>query len=126
MPLISIVSPFNAISDSMACPMKPAYNPDVVSRIRTALLAALASLAAGNAALATPCWFEAQGEGRVAAVIDARSFRLADGRGIRAGSARCGKAQRGAVGDYRRPRRHAARRRRCARPLRAPDCVCLR
>jgi endonuclease YncB( thermonuclease family) len=63
--------------------MKPAYNPDVVSRIRTALLAALASLAAGNAALATPCWFEAQGEGRVAAVIDARSFRLADGREVR-------------------------------------------
>jgi endonuclease YncB( thermonuclease family) len=63
--------------------MKPAYSPDVVSRIRTALLAALASLAAGNAALAAPCWFEAQGEGRVAAVIDARSFRLADGREVR-------------------------------------------
>jgi len=34
-------------------------------------------------ALAGGCAFEPQGEGRVAAVIDARSFRLADGREIR-------------------------------------------
>jgi endonuclease YncB( thermonuclease family) len=39
-------------------------------------------LAAGTA-LAAPCSFEVQGEGRVAAVIDARSFRLTDGREIR-------------------------------------------
>ena len=37
----------------------------------------------GSAAVAGGCAFEPQGEGRVAAVIDARSFRLADGREIR-------------------------------------------
>ena len=40
-------------------------------------------LAPISAALAAPCSFEPQGEGRVAAVIDARSFRLTDGREIR-------------------------------------------
>ncbi len=34
-------------------------------------------------AYAAPCAFEAQGEGRVAEVIDARSFRLEDGREVR-------------------------------------------
>ena len=56
-----------------------------VDRIRTTLLVTLACahpmLAAGTA-LAAPCSFEVQGEGRVAAVIDARSFRLTDGREI--------------------------------------------
>jgi hypothetical protein len=63
--------------------MSPAYRPRAISRIRNPLLAALALLLAGSAALAAPCSFEPQGEGRVAAVIDARSFRLADGREIR-------------------------------------------
>ena len=36
-----------------------------------------------SAAAAAPCAFEQQGEGRVGAVIDARSFRLADGREVR-------------------------------------------
>jgi endonuclease YncB( thermonuclease family) len=41
-------------------------------------------LIAGAApAIAAGCSFEAQGEGRVAAVIDARSFRLDDGREIK-------------------------------------------
>lgn len=40
-------------------------------------------LAPISAALAAPCSFEPQGEGHVAAVIDARSFRLTDGREIR-------------------------------------------
>ncbi|SCB43733.1 Endonuclease YncB, thermonuclease family [Bradyrhizobium shewense] len=40
-------------------------------------------LIAGRTAFATPCQFEAQGEGRVAAVVDARSVRLDDGREIR-------------------------------------------
>jgi endonuclease YncB( thermonuclease family) len=40
-------------------------------------------LAANGPALATGCAFEPQGEGRVAAVIDARSFRLDDGREVR-------------------------------------------
>ena len=34
-------------------------------------------------AVAAGCLFESQGEGRVAAVIDARSFRLQDGREVR-------------------------------------------
>jgi endonuclease YncB( thermonuclease family) len=38
---------------------------------------------ATDAALASGCAFEPQGEGRVAAVIDARSFRLDDGREVR-------------------------------------------
>ena len=38
--------------------------------------------AAGRPAIAAGCAFEPQGEGRVAAVIDARSFRLEDGREV--------------------------------------------
>ena len=55
-------------------------------RIRTALLASLAcalTAPAANTASAAPCAFEAQGDGRVAAIIDARSFRLTDGREIK-------------------------------------------
>src|SRR6266404_9301732 len=70
--------------------MPPAYSnrPDPVARIRSALLTAVLawsfmSLAAADPALAAGCAFEAQGEGRVAAVLDARSFRLDDGREIR-------------------------------------------
>lgn len=40
-------------------------------------------LAAGHTAFAAPCQFEAQGEGRVARIVDARSVRLDDGREIR-------------------------------------------
>jgi endonuclease YncB( thermonuclease family) len=40
-------------------------------------------VAAAGPAMAAGCNFEAQGEGRVAAVIDARSFRLQDGREVR-------------------------------------------
>ena len=39
--------------------------------------------AAVSPAVAAGCAFEAQGEGRVAAVIDARTFRLEDGREVR-------------------------------------------
>jgi endonuclease YncB( thermonuclease family) len=42
----------------------------------------LVAIAAGPA-LAAGCMFEPQGEGRVAAVIDARTFRLDDGREVR-------------------------------------------
>ena len=68
--------------------MSSAYRntPHLVDRIRTTLLAALACVLATIAngrALAAPCWFEAQGEGRVAAIVDARSFRLSDGREIK-------------------------------------------
>jgi endonuclease YncB( thermonuclease family) len=41
------------------------------------------ALAAASPAIAAGCAFEPQGEGRVAAVIDARSFRLEDGREVR-------------------------------------------
>jgi len=40
-------------------------------------------LVAADAASATPCQFEAQGEGRVTAIVDARSVRLDDGREVR-------------------------------------------
>jgi endonuclease YncB( thermonuclease family) len=63
--------------------MSPAYSRTAVRRICPALAAALTALASIGAALATPCSFEAQGEGRVAAVIDGRSFRLVDGREIK-------------------------------------------
>jgi endonuclease YncB( thermonuclease family) len=63
--------------------MPPAYSRNPVRRLRTAALAALASLTAITPALAAPCAFESQGEGRAAAVIDARSFRLSDGREIK-------------------------------------------
>ena len=64
--------------------MSPAYRNSLnLVRIRTVLLAVLACAPASSAASAAACSFEAQGEGRVAAVIDARSFRLADGREVR-------------------------------------------
>jgi hypothetical protein len=47
-----------------------------------AAAAVLAALAVSTAH-AAGCAFEPQGEGRVAAVIDARSFRLEDGREVR-------------------------------------------
>lgn len=40
-------------------------------------------VAAGRGAFAAPCQFEAQGEGRVAGIVDPRSVRLDDGREIR-------------------------------------------
>jgi hypothetical protein len=60
------------------------------ARRRRAGFAAMA-LARGSMLLATAtvpamaagCTFAPQGEGRVAAVIDARTFRLADGREVR-------------------------------------------
>jgi endonuclease YncB( thermonuclease family) len=46
------------------------------------VLGAIASTVTGPA-LAAPCSFEPQGEGRVSAVIDARTFRMDDGREVR-------------------------------------------
>ena len=51
--------------------------------IRPFHLTAAFLLAASYTANASPCQFESQGEGRVAAIIDARSVRLGDGREIR-------------------------------------------
>ena len=48
----------------------------------TVALCALIFVVAASPANAAGCFFEPQGEGRVAAVIDARTFRLQDGRDI--------------------------------------------
>jgi endonuclease YncB( thermonuclease family) len=54
------------------------------ARGATILLCAIMLVAAaGNPAHAAGCSFTPQGEGRVAAIIDARTFRLDDGREIR-------------------------------------------
>lgn len=53
-------------------------------RTRIALAAAFAIVSAAPA-LAVPCAFELQGEGRVTDVTDSRSFHLEDGRDIRLG-----------------------------------------
>jgi endonuclease YncB( thermonuclease family) len=52
-------------------------------RISVVALSCSLMLLAAGPALAGACAFEPQGEGRVAAIIDARSFRLEDGREIR-------------------------------------------
>ena len=46
------------------------------------MLVAIAPTVTGPA-LAAPCSFEPQGEGRVSAIIDARTFRMDDGREVR-------------------------------------------
>jgi endonuclease YncB( thermonuclease family) len=55
------------------------------SRRRAAILlcALLITAAATRSAIAAGCSFEPQGEGRVSAVIDNRTFRLEDGREVR-------------------------------------------
>ena len=58
-----------------------ATSPGLVTQ-RLHLIAAFL-LAAGHTAFAAPCQFEAQGEGRVAAIVDTRSVRLDDGREVR-------------------------------------------
>ena len=52
-------------------------------RPAAAVALGLIAVAVTGPARATGCLFEPQGEGRVAAVIDARSFRLEDGREVR-------------------------------------------
>jgi endonuclease YncB( thermonuclease family) len=51
--------------------------------IAAVVLGAIASTVTGPALAASACSFEPQGEGRVSAVIDARSFRMDDGREVR-------------------------------------------
>jgi len=67
----------------LAPSMRSAHRPGTLGRVQFALLAALATLAPNTATTAAPCSFAAQGEGRVAAIVDARSFRLTDGREIK-------------------------------------------
>jgi endonuclease YncB( thermonuclease family) len=52
-------------------------------RIVCAIIALAGIASASDVALAAPCSFEPQGEGRVAAVIDLKTFRLEDGREVR-------------------------------------------
>jgi endonuclease YncB( thermonuclease family) len=54
-----------------------------LQRARWTAIALCASVAVAGPADAAGCVFEAQGDGHVAAVIDARTFRLGDGREIR-------------------------------------------
>ncbi|MHC2276684.1 hypothetical protein ACVME8_003295 [Bradyrhizobium diazoefficiens] len=58
-----------------------ATSPGNVTRLLHLIVALL--LVAGRTAFAAPCQFESQGDGRVAAIVDARSVRLDDGREIR-------------------------------------------
>src|SRR4051812_21289943 len=51
--------------------------------LASALLCAPAFAAGSAPAAASACGFEPQGEGRVSAIIDARSFRMEDGREVR-------------------------------------------
>ncbi|MCK1388742.1 thermonuclease family protein [Bradyrhizobium sp. 21] len=59
-----------------------ATSPGLVTQ-RPHLILVAFLLVAGHSAFANPCQFELQGEGRVAAIVDARSVRLDDGREVR-------------------------------------------
>jgi endonuclease YncB( thermonuclease family) len=54
-----------------------------IGRAAISLCSILLADAAANPATAAACSFELQGEGRVSAVIDARTFRMDDGREVR-------------------------------------------
>jgi endonuclease YncB( thermonuclease family) len=54
-----------------------------VRQLTKIALATIAVVMAADSASAAPCAFEPQGEGRVTAALDARSFRLEDGREVR-------------------------------------------
>jgi endonuclease YncB( thermonuclease family) len=51
--------------------------------VAAVVLGAIAPTVTGPALAASACNFEQQGEGRVVAIIDARSFRMEDGREVR-------------------------------------------
>ncbi|GAC1334979.1 MAG: thermonuclease family protein [Bradyrhizobium sp.] len=63
------------------------FSPAIIRQIwalrRAAMVLCGIALVANSPAAAAGCQFEAQGEGRVVEIIDARSFRLADGREVR-------------------------------------------
>jgi endonuclease YncB( thermonuclease family) len=72
----------------MDCRVKPgndgAYSNSVHDRsLLAAVLCAVMFAAAASPAVADDCSFEPQGDGRVSAVIDARTFRMEDGREVR-------------------------------------------
>ena len=63
--------------------MRPRDRVSLRSLCMPALIAGAALVAVNARAEAAACNFESQGEGRVAAVVDARSFRLDDGREVK-------------------------------------------
>ena len=63
--------------------LKSSVMTDKTSRCRACFAAAAVLLLPVAPAIAAGCALEPQGEGRVAAIIDARSFRLDDGREVR-------------------------------------------
>jgi endonuclease YncB( thermonuclease family) len=90
MPLISIISPWDGFSDSNVVEAQHTGTGRTqsnvmidASRCTACVTAGLLLLSAGTSAMSAGCAFEPQGEGRVAAVIDARTFRLDDGREVR-------------------------------------------
>jgi endonuclease YncB( thermonuclease family) len=62
---------------------RDATSPGNVNLPLRLVIAATFLVACHRAALAAPCQFESQGEGRVAEIVDARSVRLEDGREVR-------------------------------------------
>ena len=62
--------------------MKPLFRRTRRCGRRAIAICGVFFAAAGTPAFAAGCGFEPQGEGRVAAVLDARSFRLQDGREV--------------------------------------------
>jgi endonuclease YncB( thermonuclease family) len=68
--------------DAMRASARPSELQDA-RRAKIALGAILLLAAATGPAIAAGCAFEPQGEGRVANVIDARTFRLQDGQEVR-------------------------------------------
>ena len=93
MPLISIVSPWGGFSDSNIAWTQHTGTGRTESNVMIRRIAlhgkhvaaaiAVMLLSAGAQARAAGCPSKPQGEGRVAAVIDARTFRLDDGREVR-------------------------------------------
>ncbi|MGY3547565.1 hypothetical protein ACVW0W_003332 [Bradyrhizobium sp. USDA 4469] len=73
-----------ASSRTAALGVKPEGNATSPGHMTQGLQLIVALFLVGDsAAYAAPCQFEAQGEGRVAAIVDARSVRLDDGREVR-------------------------------------------
>jgi endonuclease YncB( thermonuclease family) len=67
----------------MVCAKTCAHMSNRPQWVTAVVLAGAIILATGPASAAAPCALELQGEGRVTAVIDPRSFRLEDGRDVR-------------------------------------------
>jgi endonuclease YncB( thermonuclease family) len=101
MPLISIVPPLQSWVATLLIvehtATRRADSAPIPSRRRASLSACAASvlvLASAGRAGAADCLLEPQGEGRVAAIVDARSLRLDDGREIRLAGIERGGADR--------------------------------